>query len=251
MAILRSRNQQGNVVKVANPAVDRSILAWEQRITDAEQQAYERAKEELREEYEGRLHEAEQAMAAADQRIADGIAEAEQSMNQRWQQSIHSLARCADEIATLRAETLRASEGECVQLALVLAGKLLHRQLQDDEHTWLVDALRAGLDELPARHHISIAVHPEVAEVIEDHLDAALSLMDEAPSRPSIQPDAAMRPGSCRIECQGTIVDVGLQGAWERVAHHLLRQAPEQDLTQTIDGDSVGLSGDIDGQEQP
>ena len=85
MAILRSRNQQGNVVKVANPAVDRSILAWEQRITDAESSAYERAKEDLRQEYEQRLQKAEQAVANAEQRIADGVAQAEAEMQQRWQ----------------------------------------------------------------------------------------------------------------------------------------------------------------------
>ena len=71
MAILRSRGQQGNVVKVANPAVDRSILAWEQRVSDAEAAALERAKEELRQEYEQRLSEAEQAVAAAERRVEE------------------------------------------------------------------------------------------------------------------------------------------------------------------------------------
>ena len=88
MAILRSRGQQGNVVKVANPAVDRSILAWEQRVSDAEAAALERAKEELRQEYEQRLSDAEQAVAAAERRVEEEAARIEGEFNQRWQQSI-------------------------------------------------------------------------------------------------------------------------------------------------------------------
>ena len=64
--------------------------------------------------------------------------------------------------------------------------------------------------------------------------------MDDAPARPQMQPDLAMAVGECRIECQGTVIDVGLKGAWERVVEHLIRQAPDQDHQRRL---SVDLKG--------
>ena len=218
--------------------MDRSILAWEKRIEEAEKAAYERARDELRGEYEQRLEEAEQALASAEQQVADGVQQAEQRLAEQWQSSVQSLSACMDQLAKLRSEALRAGEGECLRLALALAARMLHRQLASDEQEWMRDALAAGLEDLPARHGIRVCVNPEVATVIEGHLDAALQSMEDAPSRPIIHPDPSLRLGSCRIECQGTIIDVGLQGAWERVVNHLLRQAPSQDLREEITADS-------------
>ena len=128
--------------------------------------------------------------------------------------------------------------------------RLLHRQLDDEQRSWLQDALRAGLEEIPSRYRITVFVHPEVAEMIDQHLDAALQNMDDAPSRPQVSADAAMLLRACRIECQGTVVDVGLQGAWERVAQHLLRQAPDQDFVQTVVGDAA-IENTVDPEAAP
>ena len=62
-----------------------------------------------------------------------------------------------------------------------------------------------------------------------------------------------MAVGECRIECQGTVIDVGLKGAWERVVEHLIRQAPDQDHLQTVSGleGVTATPSDLSAEEMP
>ena len=143
------------------------------------------------------------------QERAAGYAEAEAALKQASQQrSDREAARIATTIANFeqtRKEYFARVESEVVQLALTIAGKILHRESQVDR--MLVAALvQIALDQLREGAAATIRLRPEETVRWRTHF-AAAGLSVEI----RIVDDVDLAPGDCLLETEMGTVNFSLE----------------------------------------
>jgi flagellar assembly protein FliH len=102
-------------------------------------------------------------------------------------------------------------EMEIVQLALSIAGKILHREAQVDP--MLVAALvRIALGQLKDGSSVSIRVRPEEVERWRDHFQVSVQSLNI-----SVTPDAELAKGGCVLETELGSADFALDAQLKEV----------------------------------
>lgn len=157
-----------------------------------EQAGEERARRQQAEAFE-------QGRASAQQEFRSAL---DGAMARSRDQILHALADFGRE----RASYYRRIEGEVVQLALAIARKILHREVQVDPHA-LAGIVRVTLEKLDSGTTVDLHVHP--AEVTEwRHYFACQA---EGTPAPEVHEDPAIPAGECRIETSLGSTEVGLE----------------------------------------
>jgi flagellar assembly protein FliH len=116
------------------------------------------------------------------------------------------LASTINDITSIRHTLLEASERELVRLSLVIAEKVIGRELTVDP-ALVADWARQGLKALADQDNLQIVVSPDIAEAIPD--DAWRSPDGEAMT-PQVDPQLAA--GSCAVTGELSRVDASLAG---------------------------------------
>ena len=109
------------------------------------------------------------------------------------------IKRALQEFALERQSYYRRVEAEVVQLALAIAGKILHREAQLDPHV-LAGIVRVTLEKLDTGTAVHLYVHPREATDWRHYFA----------SPPEVHEDASVAPGECRLETSLGSTQVGL-----------------------------------------
>lgn len=135
---------------------------------------------------------------AYQQGLTDGRKQAEaqamQMANQQVAPVLDSFSRAAREITGAGARIRSENEAAMVQLALAIAKRVVHREMQTDPEA-ILGLVRSAFDKLTARETHRLRLAPQDAQVMQ-HRRAELSL----PDRLEIVGDAALGPGSAIFE---------------------------------------------------
>lgn len=128
------------------------------------------------------------------------------------------------EARRLREEIIAASEPEVVDLALAVAARVVHRQLQVEPET-VVSVVRAALQRLCLRRQLVVFVNPHDLEIVRSHRE---SLQQEVGEEATLYflADPAIAPGGCRVESEGGQVDTTIDGQLQRLRQALLELVP-------------------------
>jgi flagellar assembly protein FliH len=127
------------------------------------------------------------------------------------------VARALHEFAGERKDYYHRIEGEVVALALAIARKILHREVQIDPQA-LAGIVRVTLEKLDNGTKVDVRVHPREAT---DWRHYFACQMGDAPA-PEVHEDAALAPGECRIETSMGSTDVGLETQLKEIETGLL-----------------------------
>jgi flagellar assembly protein FliH len=111
----------------------------------------------------------------------------------------------------------RRVEGEVVELALAIARKILHREVQIDPNT-LAGIVRVTLEKLDSGTKVNLHVHPREAPDWRHYF--ACQTEDVPP--PEVHEDPAIAPGECRIETSLGSTEVGLESQLKEIETGLL-----------------------------
>lgn len=243
MAVLRPRGMVQGSVALGSAAVDRALADWERRVQAARAEARSEAEASLR----GELQQARADKTAAQASVEQRIAALHSELDERWGKTFAALQALLDEAERLRAELARAAEGDVVELALILAGRILQRQIELDP-TWLAETLAETLAAVPDRREVELALHPDDAAVLRERLDACCP----PGPRPHIVDDPALPRGSLVATSAGTVIDASLPAAWARLGEILQSAAPSRriELHCPDPGDEEHSSPN-DGQDSP
>ena len=114
----------------------------------------------------------------------------------------------------MRGDLRRRAERDLVQLALLIARRVLHRELSVDENALLALA-RVIFDRLARSEQYSVRVHPRFADAIRAALPAAQA------SRVRIEPDAACEPGALVIQSAEGTIDASIDTQLEEIGRGL------------------------------
>ncbi len=119
----------------------------------------------------------------------------------------------------LRADLIRRTEREMVELSLAIARKVLQREVSLD-HDLLMAMARVALDRLADIATASIRLHPD---------DYAGVMLGRGPSAVSthgvaIVADPSVRRGGCVVQSEFGSVDIGVETQIDELAQALLRR---------------------------
>lgn len=184
--------------------------------------------------------------------FAQGFAEGERAgmeMARRQLQGLTDrLRQTLDQLSTLRDDLTRRTEREMVELALAIAGRILHREVTLDRELLLVMA-RLALDRLTDVSTATIRLHP-------DDEAAARAGRDGWPGGSvTIVPDAAVRPGACVLQTAAGQMELGIDAQLKEMAAALLGEVPQATAPpapaatgpRAIDGPAATVAGAVHG----
>ena len=168
------------------------------------------------------LHGTHQAHLAALEREAfgKGFAQGElagaEAAGQRGEAMLHRLTQTLDELTTVRADMIRQTERQMVQLALAIARRIVHREVSLDPDLLLAMA-RVALERLGETAQVTVRLHPE------DYAAARAERVSElAGSNVAIVADARLSRGACRVESDMGLLDAGIDAQLQEVGRALL-----------------------------
>jgi flagellar assembly protein FliH len=129
----------------------------------------------------------------------------------------NEIARGLHEFALERQNYYRRIEGEVVTLALAIARKILHREVQIDPHA-LAGIVRVTLEKLDTGTKVILRVHPKEATDWRHYFACQL---EDAPT-PDVHEDPTIPAGECRIETSLGSTEVGLESQLKEIETGLL-----------------------------
>ncbi len=127
------------------------------------------------------------------------------------------VARSLREFAEERKDYYRRVEGEVVALALAIARKILHREVQIDPRA-LAGIVRVTLEKLDNGSKVDLRVHPREATDWRHYFACQIG---DAPA-PEVHEDGSLAPGECRVETSMGSTDVGLETQLKEIETGLL-----------------------------
>jgi flagellar assembly protein FliH len=163
----------------------------------------------------------EQSRLQKAQAFEQGRQSAQQQLRSEFETALArnsgAISRALNEFAVERQNYYRRIEGEVVELALAIARKILHREVQIDPQA-LAGIVRVTLEKLDVGTKITLHVHPQEAA---DWRHYFACLAEDRPA-PEIHEDAALLRGECRIETSLGSTEVGLASQLKEIETGLL-----------------------------
>lgn len=178
-----------------------------QEDTDHYRREVVQLREELRRTVESAARESQQAHE-------NGRREGHAQAQAELQPVIERMSAAIVDIAALRPDLRRQAERDVVHLALVIARRVLHRELQIDENA-LTALARFAFDRMGRSESYHVRVHPRFAQSVSSALRGGLN------SAVHIEPDPSCAPGTLTIRSAGGVVDASIDGQLDEITNGL------------------------------
>jgi len=130
------------------------------------------------------------------------------------------LEKLCGSFESARATYFQRLRQETAGLALAIAERILHRELQLDP-TLMRDAVHVALAQLSSSTRFKLRVPISEQTAWEEHF----SLLNKSEGIPEILPDERMDPGECRIETELGSARLGISAQLEEIASRISRSA--------------------------
>lgn len=127
---------------------------------------------------------------------------------------LERVANSLSQLSELRQEIRIGAENDMVQLALLIAKRVLHRELSTDTNA-LTALARVVFDRMVRGESLRVSVHPTFAPVL------AGALSQGRTSRVQIDPDPQCALGSFVVRSEGGILDASVETQLEEISRGL------------------------------
>ena len=127
---------------------------------------------------------------------------------------IERINASVNEVTSLRAEMRHRAEGDVVQLALLIARRVLHRELSVDSGA-LTALARVVFERMARAESYCITVHPGFASAIRNALPAGQT------GGVRIEPDPACAAGTLIIRSEEGVIDASVDSQLEEISRGL------------------------------
>ncbi len=165
------------------------------------------------EQLEQELAQTEAAAYARGRRDADS--ETHERISTTLQNTADRLAQSVKQLAELRPRLCKEAEADVLRLAMAIAQRILHRQLNIDP-TALEALVKVSLDRLGRQEQIRVRVSAALAETIRTILSKLLS-------RPvDVAADSNLEPGSLIFETSRGQLDASLNSQLDEIERGLI-----------------------------
>ena len=160
------------------------------------------------------------------QRISDsfetGLKEGKELAERGLVNVFRALRSSSETIHNLRDKILRESEDELINLVMLVARKVIIREITQDRSI-VATVIQNALSGLSAREEISVRISPDDYLLVTSGRDELLSkeLLNE---RLQLKPDPSVAIGFCSVDTTMGTVDASLDGQMDQIYRSLLEQ---------------------------
>ena len=133
-----------------------------------------------------------------------------------------ALRASSDAIHNLREKIFRESEDELINLIMLVARKVIVKELSQDRSI-LAGVVNNAIAGLSAREEITVRINPGDYALVSSGRDAVLKkeLLSE---RLLLKPDPTVSAGFCLIDTVMGTIDASLEGQMDEIYRHLIEQ---------------------------
>ncbi|MBN1866129.1 hypothetical protein JW916_02435 [Candidatus Sumerlaeota bacterium] len=204
--------EEESEVERARKEIERQLEMAREALSEANRDA-ERIVEDARrrsEEIEAVAYQAGfQQGEEAGQRLSD----------QKTETAMRSLRELLEEIEKQRSEYVQSCEENLVRLALLIALRLIHREIRQDPSV-VFDVVREAVTRVRRASRLTVFVSPHDFKFIEGHLDDLTGLTSRE-TRISIEPDSDIGRGGCRVTSNAGEVDATIDSMIHNIQKRL------------------------------
>lgn len=152
--------------------------------------------------------------------FAKGFAQGEraggEAAGERAEAMLHRLTETLDELTRVRAEMIRQTERQMVQLSMAIARRIVQREVSLDPDLLLAMA-RVALERLGESARVTVRLHPD------DYAAASGARISELTSESvTVVADARLNRGACRVESDMGLLDAGIDAQLQELGRALL-----------------------------
>lgn len=162
---------------------------------------------------------AEERAAIEREAFARGFVEGERAAaaaaSERTELVLRRLENVIAELAAARAEVVRQSERQMVELAFAVARRVLHREVSLDRDL-VVAMARVAIDRLGDSAPVTVRLHPE------DYDATTAARQRLQGGTVTIVADDRLPRGGCRVESEFGVVDAGIDAQLDEIQRVLL-----------------------------
>lgn len=143
-----------------------------------------------------------------------GKKQGEEQARAELQPVLERLHSSISEAMGMRADLRRRAEKDVVQLALLIARRVLHRELVVDENA-LTAIARVAFERLTRSESYTVKVHPRFAAAVKAALPGTHA------SQVRIEVDAACAPGTLLLQSAEGVIDASIEVQLEEISRGL------------------------------
>lgn len=202
-----------NVLAPAHPGRPRGGLAWVapgQHTGPERASVHQRKKREAEQLIETARREAEDIQRRAyHEGFAQGEAAGQELAAQKLEPVLQSLRALIESIGGDRQALAERQEGELIKLAMLIATRVLHREIEID-HEAVIGVARAALEKVIRAEKIEIKVSPFDLEIIQQ-VAGAENPPDWLPANVQIEGDFKIGRGGCEIHTDSGEIDATIE----------------------------------------
>jgi flagellar assembly protein FliH len=167
-----------------------------------------------------RLHQLESQMATERREAFEaGKQQGEQQARAALQPVLERLNASIARVLEMRPDLRRRAERDVIQLALLIAKRVLHRQLSVDEEA-LTAIARVAFERLTRSELYRVVVNPQFAAAVTAALSGS-HRSSPAMSRVQIDPDPNCAPGTLTIHSAEGTIDASIDTQLEEISRGL------------------------------
>ncbi len=137
----------------------------------------------------------------------------------RIEVALKRFSKSLQEVARVRNEIVTHTEKDLVELALQIARKLVHREVQIDEEI-IVTLVRVALEKLSINSEITVWVNSQDQEVLQNHLGELASEGDDW--KVVFKVNSEFKRGDCVVESQYGSADARISAQFQEIEKDLL-----------------------------
>lgn len=152
----------------------------------------------------------------------DGLKEGKELAERGLINVFRALRSSSEAIHNLRDKVLRESEDEILKLVMLVARKIIIREVTEDRSI-LAEVVQNALAGLSAREELVVRINPDDFQLATSGRDELLhkELIND---RLSLKPDPSISTGFCMVDTEMGTIDASLEGQLEQLYRTLLEQ---------------------------
>lgn len=154
-----------------------------------------------------------------------GLAEGIRTAEQAYREKLGRLEAQAASLATERQEFFDRIEAELVRLSIVIAEKVIGRELELAPET-VLDIVRSAMKRLRERENLRLSVNPRDLDTVKNARDDLISAVDGVRKLEVVE-DRRVDPGGCVIESPSGTLDARMKTQIDEISRALGEAVPE------------------------
>ena len=157
--------------------------------------------------------------------FAQGEASATATSSERGEEMLQRLTQTLQDLQRLRAEMIRQTERQMVQLALAVARRIAHREISLDQDL-LIAMARVALERLGENARATVRLHPE-----DFQATGGARVGQALGTNVTVLADPHVERGGCRVESDLGTIDAGIDAQIQEIARALLGDDQPEELS--------------------